>query len=80
MRTIKKFSGALVVASMMASGVMISSTPVYAAGRGQAKKPTICSLLAAAYAAASTLPNSDLKTYILNYILAQEAANNCPVV
>ena len=77
MRTIKKFSGALVVAAMMTSGVAIFSTPVYAEGRGQAKKPTICSLLAAAYTAALTLPDGSLKTYIVNYILAQEAVNNC---
>ena len=77
MRTIKKFSAALALTAMMASGATIFSTPVYAAGYSPAKKPTICSLLAAAFSAVSSLPASSLRTYLLNYITAQEAANNC---
>ena len=78
MRKIQKFSGALVIAAMMASAVTVFSTPAYASTFGGSKPtPTICSLLASAYTFVSTLPDSSLKTYLLNSIKAQELAYKC---
>ena len=78
MRKIQKFSGALVIAAMMASAVTVFSTPAYASTFSGSKPTTsICSLLASAYTAVSTFPDSSLKTYILNAIKAQQSAYGC---
>ena len=78
MRKIQKFSAALVVAAMMAAGMTIFSTPVYASGGGSTQLSGICALLARAEAAVNALPASWFKTYVLTSIEAAEARYGCP--
>ena len=75
MRTIKKFSGALVVAAVMTSGMAIFSTPVYASTGTFTTR--ICTLLKDAEAAVNSLPSSGLKTYLLNAIHSAELTYKC---
>ena len=78
MRKIQKFSAALVVAAMMAAGMTIFSTPVYASDGGSTQLSGICALLERAEAAVNALPASGFKTYVLAAIEAAEAKYGCP--
>jgi len=78
MRKIQKFGAAMIVAAMMASGMTIFSTPVYASGDSTTTtKTTICHLLASAQTAVTGLPDSLLKSYLLKQIAAAELKYGC---
>jgi hypothetical protein len=76
MRGMRKFGAAALVAAMMASGMTIFSTPVYAS-TGTSATSFICKLLASAEAAVNTLPNSPLKTYLLKEIDEAQLRYRC---
>ncbi len=78
MRKVQTFGAAVVVAAMMAAGMTIFSTPVYASGGGSTKLSGICALLESAEAAVNALPDSSFKTYLLASIEAAELKYNCP--
>jgi hypothetical protein len=60
MRKIRKFGTALTLAAFVATGMMASSTSLYAAGPGGGNsKSTLCGLLAKAIANATAVFGSD---------------------
>lgn len=61
MRKIRKFGTALVMAAVVATGMMASSTSLYAAGPGNGNsKSTLCALLQKAIDNANALGATDL--------------------
>ncbi len=78
MRKVQTFGAAVVVAAMMAAGMTIFSTPVYASDGGSTRLSGICALLESAEAAVNALPASGFKTYVLAAIEAAEAKYGCP--
>ena len=69
----RKFGGAFVLASMVATGILTTTTPAYA-GPPQG---TICRLLFKALAAANVLPASEYKTALVNYINSELTEYGC---
>ena len=72
----KKFSAALVLAVMMAVGASSFSAPAFGA-TGTLSTSYICTLLAQAKTAASSLKDSAFKTYLINFINKELAAYGC---
>src|SRR2546425_5788852 len=77
MRKLRKLGSALVLATLVASGVAVSSTRANAWDGGQISNSQICAALNAAEAAVSGWPDSALKSYILRLIEAAEARYGC---
>jgi hypothetical protein len=78
MRKLTNLGSALVIASLVAVGMVAFNAPIAAAGPGGGRSgATLCSLLAAAEAVALELPDSDFKTAVLANIDAQQASLNC---
>ena len=78
MRKVQKFGAAVIVAAMMAAGMTIFSTPVYASSGGSTRLSGICTLLGDAETAANSLPDSWFKTYLLGLNEAAETKYGCP--
>ena len=80
MRSLSNFGAALVIAVMVASGMVMFQSTVSAQGPGRGNSgATLCALLAQAEAAANSLPDSEFKTALLAAIDEQQAAMNCGV-
>jgi hypothetical protein len=80
MRRLTNFGSALVIALLVATGMVAFNTPVQAQGPGGGNSQrTLCSLLANAEIVASALPDSEFKTALLLHIDEQQAALNCGV-
>lgn len=78
MRKLTSFGSALVIAVLVASGMVAFNTPVVAAGPGGGNsQSTLCGLLANAEAAALALPDSEFKTALLASIDDRQAALGC---
>ena len=78
MRKLTNLGSALVVAVLVAGGMVTFSAPIEAAGPGGGRSgETLCALLANAEAVAGALPDSEWKTALLANIDAQQAALGC---
>jgi hypothetical protein len=78
MRKLTNLGSAVVVAVLVAGGIVTFSAPIEAAGPGGGKSgSTLCALLANAEAVALALPDSDLKTALLANIDERQAALSC---
>lgn len=78
MRSLSNFGAALVIAVMVASGMVMFQSTVSAQGPGRGNSgTTLCRLLAQAEETANALPDSDFKTAWLATINEQQAALNC---
>jgi hypothetical protein len=77
MRKLTNLGSALVVAVLVAGGMVTFSAPIEAAGPGGRSNEVLCALLANAEAAVSALPDSDFKTASLANIDARQEALGC---
>jgi len=78
MRKLTNLGSALVIASLVATGIVTFNAPVAAAGPGGGKSgATLCALLATAETVALALPDSDFKTALLASIDERQAALSC---
>ena len=78
MRKLTNLGSALVVASLVATGMVTFNAPLAAAGFGGGWSQTsLCNLLAAAEAKVLSLPDSQFKTTLLAHIDAQQASLKC---
>ena len=77
MRKLTTLGSALVIATLVAAGMVTFNAPIAANGFGNPSNATVCALLARAEAAALALPNSALKTAVLAKIDATQATYNC---
>jgi hypothetical protein len=74
----RKLTNALVVALLVAGGMVTFSAPLEAAGPGGGRSgETLCALLANAEAVANALPDSDFKNAWLATINDRQAALGC---
>jgi hypothetical protein len=79
MRKLTNLGSALVMAALIATGMVAFSTPVLAQGPGNgASGDRLCYLLSVAEANANALPDSDYKTALLAEINERQAALGCP--
>ena len=72
----KKFTAALVLAVMMAVGASSFSAPAFGS-TATLSTSYICTLLAQAKTAASSLKDSPFKTYLINFLNKELAAYGC---
>jgi hypothetical protein len=78
MRRLTNFGSALVIALLVATGMVAFNTPVQAQGPGGGNSQrTLCSLLANAEIVASALPDSEFKTALLASIDERQVALSC---
>lgn len=78
MRRFSRFASALVLATVVASGMMAFSVPVNASEfGGGVSNTTICRALSYAETVVNRLPDGPLKTYLLNEIHEAQAARGC---
>ena len=78
MRKLTNLGSALVIASLVATGMVTFNAPIAAAGPGGGRSQTVlCALLANAEAVAQALPDGDVKTNLLATIDAQQASLSC---
>ncbi len=77
MRKLTNLGSALVVAVLVAGGLVPVSAAREAAGPGGRSNEVLCALLANAEAAVSALPDSDFKTASLANIDARQEALGC---
>ena len=77
MRKLTNLGSALVIASLVAGGMVTFNAPIAASDFSAPSNATLCALLARAEAAAQTLPNSYFKTAVLAKIDAAQATYNC---
>jgi hypothetical protein len=77
MRRLSKFVSALVLATFVASGMVAFSVPVNASTGSGLSNTAICQFLAAAQAAVSKLPSSDLRAFLLSAIHEEQAQYHC---
>jgi len=78
MRKLTNLGSALVIASLVAGGMVTFNAPIAAAGPGGGKSQgVLCALLANAEAVALALPDGDVKTALLANIDAQQASLQC---
>ena len=73
MRKLTNLGSALVVASLVATGMVTFNAPIAASDFSAPSISTLCALLAKAEAAAQTLPNSHYKAALLAKIDAAQA-------
>ena len=78
MRKLTNLGSALVIATLVAAGMVTFNAPIAASGfGGGTSNATLCALLARAEAAALTLRDSAFKTAVLAKIDAAQATYNC---
>ena len=78
MRKLTNLGSALVVASLVAGGMVTFSAPIEAAGPGGGRSnDVLCALLANAEVVASALPDTEFKTALLASIDERQAALSC---
>jgi hypothetical protein len=78
MRKLTNLGSALVVALLVAGGMVTFSAPIEAAGPGGGRSgETLCALLANAEVVANALPDSEWKTALLTNINDQQTALGC---
>jgi hypothetical protein len=78
MRKLTNLGSALVVAMLVAGGMVTFSAPIEAAGPGGGRSgEALCALLANAEVVALALPDSEFKTALLANIDEQQAALGC---
>jgi hypothetical protein len=78
MRKLTNLGSALVVAVLVAGGMVTFSAPIEAAGPGGGRSgETLCALLANAEAVALALPENDLTKALLASIDARQEALGC---
>ena len=78
MRKLTNLGSALVIASLVAGGMVTFNAPIAAQGPGGGRSNAVlCTLLANAEQVALALPDSDFKTALLANIDAQQAELSC---
>ena len=78
METFKRFGAALVLSTLMATGMAtVFSTPVHAS-YGPIPVASICAFIDRLEAAVATLPEGRLRSYLEAQIEALEARYSCP--
>ncbi len=77
MRKLTNLGSALVVASLVAAGMVTFNAPIAASDFSAPSSTTVCALLNRAEAAAQTLPNGYVKSAVLAKIAAAKTTYNC---
>ena len=77
MRKLTNLGSALVIATLVAAGMVTFNAPIAASGFRAPSNATVCALLARAEAAVRTLADSAFKTAVLAKIDATQATYNC---
>jgi hypothetical protein len=76
MRRVQKFGAAAVVAAMMASGMIIFSTPVYASGTSASQQSTLCAAIESAETKLATSTNPFVQKYLTELLAYLQSLEN----